>query len=75
MSKTLVDIEGSKGLLTHIFEMEIKNITEKIRNESKDDKDKLILQLERDNEQLRATNMTLSNKLGDIQSLVNKKIQ
>lgn len=46
MSKTVIDLQGSKQLLGSLFELEIGKIVETIRRESADDKDALILKLE-----------------------------
>lgn len=69
MSSTLINIEGSKQLLGSIFQMEIEKITETIRRESSDDKDKLILKLENEIAVLRKENSSFAEKLYNIKRL------
>lgn len=73
MSRTIISLDGSKQLLASLFEMEIHKITETIRRESSDDKDKLILEHEAEIERLKKELSVFKNALGDIRNMVCKE--
>jgi uncharacterized protein YlxW (UPF0749 family) len=72
MSNTVIDLEGSKLMLSALFELEISKITETIRRESNDDKDKRILLLEAQVSDLKKENNKLSARLNDVKNLVGR---
>jgi hypothetical protein len=72
MSKTIINLEGSKQLMASLFEMEIGKITETIRRETKDDKDALILKLEAEIESLRNQNRSILSVIEDLRRVICK---
>lgn len=74
MSKPAIDLNGSKELIGSIFEMTVSKITEKIRMESPDDKDKLILKHEAEIQRLKDENSKIRSRLDDIKNITNRNL-
>lgn len=66
----MINLEGSKQLMSSLFEMEIHKITETIRRESGDDKDKLILEHEATITKLREENSKMKKTIESVKLVV-----